>query len=665
MNKYFAGVALFLSFSSEAMTQTPPPAQQPMTAAAMFGVRESFIDVSLSPDGTHVAYIQPTAGQGSAVYTVAIGTGEAPKRILVASGDPERLEWCNWASATRLVCSVYFVQRTDLEVYASSRLVAVNAAGGEVKMISRREGENALSHSFYGGDIIDWLPDGNGTVLMQQWYVPEAKAGSLIEKRDEGLGVDQIDTLTLAKKPIVKPWSDAESYITDGHGNVRIVRNFRRDSEGYIGKMRRFQYRAPGQTSWKPLSEYDTLSDEGFYPLAVDATQNVAFGLQKIEGRQAVVKRALDDTGRTEVVYAHPQVDVDGLVRIGKARRVVGVSFATDRRRQVYFDPDLKTLAAKLEKALGGNQQVYIADASIDEQKLLLFVGSDVNPGRYYLFDRKTSKLGELFQVRPALGSVKLAEVRPVQIKASDGAMIPGYLTLPPGSDGKNLPALVIPHGGPGARDEWGFDWLPQYFANQGFAVLQPNFRGSAGYGDNWFQINGYQSWKIAIGDVTDSGRWLVAQGIADPKRLAIMGWSYGGYAALQSGVVAPDLFKAIVAIAPVTDFALLRTRERNTSAKYVQDQIIGSGPHIVEGSPARNVERIQAPVLMFHGTLDRNVQYQHATMMEGKLKDAGKPVELVTFKNLDHYLEDGAVRTQMLSKSSDFLRNAMGMAKP
>jgi dipeptidyl aminopeptidase/acylaminoacyl peptidase len=163
---------------------------------------------------------------------------------------------------------------------------------------------------------------------------------------------------------------------------------------------------------------------------------------------------------------------------------------------------------------------------------------------------------------RPDLADYKLAPVKAITYKAADGTDIPAYLTLPPGSDGKNIPAIVMPHGGPASRDEWGFDWLSQFFAHQGYAVLQPNFRGSSGYGEAWFQKNGYQSWKTAIGDVNDAGRWLSAQGIAAPGKLAIVGWSYGGYAALQSAVLDPDLFKAIVAVAPVTD---LETCDRSS----------------------------------------------------------------------------------------------------
>ncbi len=190
-----------------------------------------------------------------------------------------------------------------------------------------------------------------------------------------------------------------------------------------------------------------------------------------------------------------------------------------------------------------------------------------------------------------------------------------------------------MPHGGPAARDEWGFDWLSQYFVARGFAVLQPNYRGSAGYGSQWFEKNGYQSWETAIGDVNSAGHWLLDQGIAAQGKIAIFGWSYGGYAALQSPVLDPDLFKAIVAVAPVADLERLKTDERDSASRLLRENQIGSGPHIEAGSPARHAAAFKAPVLLFHGDTDTNVNVGHSRLMEDRLKGAGKPVTYVEFK--------------------------------
>jgi len=257
----------------------------------------------------------------------------------------------------------------------------------------------------------------------------------------------------------------------------------------------------------------------------------------------------------------------------------------------------------------------------------------------------------------------KLAHAKPITYPASDGTPIPAYLTLPVGKeDAKGLPAIVLPHGGPNERDEAGFDWLTQFFAARGFAVLQPNFRGSWGYGDAWFEKNGFKSWAIAVGDVSAGGHWLVNEGIADPSKLAIVGWGYGGYAALQSAVVDPALFKAVVAIAPVTDLVALKEEHRKWTNFDLVSDFIGEGPHMHEGSPIEHTDRIKAPMLLFHGGLDANESIRQSTNMAARARSTGASCELVSWDELDHNLEDSDARAQMLRKSDEFLRKALGM---
>ena len=379
---------------------------------------------------------------------------------------------------------------------------------------------------------------------------------------------------------------------------------------------------------------HDTVHHTGFNPYAVDPDKNVAYGFEPIGGRQALVSVELSGNGQHSTLVSNPRVDVDGLITIGRNRRVVGASFETESRDNVYFDPAIKATTSALSRALGG-KTAWATDSSSDETKLLIWSGSDVDPGQYYLFDKTAKKLAPISPDRPQLSGMKLSPVRSISYAASDGTMIPAYLTLPVGSNGKNLPAIVLPHGGPEARDYYGFDWLSQYYAARGFAVIQPNFRGSAGYGADWLMINGWRSWRTSVGDVVDAGRYLVAQGIADPAKLTIMGWSYGGYAALQANVLSPGLFKAVVAVAPVTDMAALVAVRREFGDYYLTKDYIGTGPHVQQGSPAQNAAAFQAPVLMFHGTMDSNVRIEQSKLMDKKLHDAGKRSELVIFEGL------------------------------
>ena len=263
--------------------------------------------------------------------------------------------------------------------------------------------------------------------------------------------------------------------------------------------------------------------------------------------------------------------------------------------------------------------------------------------------------------VRPELVDRPLAQVKTISFPASDGVSIPAYLTLPVGSAGKKLPAIVLPHGGPSARDEWGFDWLSQFLAARGYAVIQPNYRGSSGYGEGWMGQNGFREWKKSIGDISSAGRFLVKEGIADPAKLVILGWSYGGYAALQSAAVEPALYKAAVAIAPVTDLSLLKREASGfTNAKLVAD-FVGSGDHLVQGSPLKQAAAIKVPVLLAHGDMDSNVSSLHSVRMADALRKTGTKVEFMRFKELDHQLDDDVARTELLTRIATFLDQAVG----
>lgn len=640
-------------------------------AAAAFGARPSVSMLRLSPDGQSVLYLAPTQGQGSSAYTLSLSPGAQPKLALAASGKPDRLASCSWVAADRLICVAYALKQDPvLGPVPYSRVVAVNADGVNFRLLSNRDNWHMHGVVLGGGYVIDSLPAEDAKVLMTRVYQPDDKIGTRFGSKLKGVGVDWVDTRDLSSRHVEMPSTDAQLYLTDGRGNIRVMGELPGSGKSmyqYNGIID-YMYRAPGSADWRKLSVYNDTDHTGFRPAAVDPDLNMAYGFKKVDGRLAVYKVSLDAEMREELVYANPDVDVDELLTIGRHHRVIGVSYATDTRHVVYFDPQIEQLRAALAKALPNEGMLRVVDSSTDESRLLILAGNDTDPGVYYIFDRKTHQLQTFLVVRAALEGVKLASVKPVSYPAADGATVPAYLTLPPGAESaKGLPAIVLPHGGPSARDEWGFHWLAQFYAARGFAVLQPNFRGSFGYGDAWFEKNGFKSWDIAIGDVLAAGRWLVSQGIADPAKLGVVGWSYGGYAALQSAVVDPGVFKAVVAIAPVTDLAALKQESASTyslgysSHDYISE-FVGSGPHLHEGSPAEHADRIKVPVLLFHGGMDRNVSIKQSQTMCSHLTAAGGKCQLVTWDDLDHQLDDSNARTQMLRQSDEFLRAAFGM---
>ncbi len=651
-------ILAILFLTAQACPAADPPG---FDAAVAFGARPDVNALSLSPDGQSVAWIAPTQGPASAVVTLSLAGGSAPRAILKSTGRPERVQRCQWVSNERLVCAVAFAHEDPRAgIVLFQRQLAVNADGSNMQLLAtHRTGfTRGVSHS--DGEILDWLPDVPGSVLMARDRRPDDQIGSHLGSDEQGLGVEQVDTRNLKSRRIERPRREAAAYITDGRGHVRIIGlshyNGRDQETGVIT----YSYHPAGSTDLQALSTWRSLDQAGFLPGIVDPDLNVVYGYRKLDGRLAVYTIALDGTHTEQLRYANPAVDVMGLVYLGRHRRVVGASYVDEYTHTVFFAPDVQQLVQTVSQAL--RTPLNILDANDDESRVLVQTGSDVDPGVCYVFDRKRAHLQSLLVVRPQLQGVQLAVQRPVSYAAADGTRIPGYLTLPPGHDGlKGLPALVMPHGGPSSRDVWGFDWLVQFFANRGYAVLQPNFRGSTGYGEAWFNHNGFHSWRTAIGDVLDGGRWLVSEG-ADPARLGVFGWSYGGYAALQSAVVDPALFRAVIAVAPVTDLALLKEDSRQASNFEVVSAQVGDGPQVGEGSPAQHADRFRAPVLMFHGAMDARASIEQSRLMDARLRAAGGHSTLVTWDHLDHDLDDSDARADMLRRSDAFLRSAFGM---
>ena len=657
-------VGLILWSSACRLHAQSPPAPD---AAAQFGALPAVQSLRLSPDGLNIAFISPTSGQGSRLLTMSLAPGAKARSALIADGKPYRLAGCNWVANDRLVCRVYALMSDPQAIHGLlpvTRWVALNADGSNFKQLSTSLNSNSRGYLLWGGDIVDWLPDQDGSVLMARQYVPDTNAGTHLGSAAEGLGVDLLDTRTLALKHLIPANPEADEYLSDGRGTVRIVGNRRSVANGLSTGVTTYMYRPQGANEWQKLSSYNRVDNSGFEPIAIDHDLNLAYGWKRLNGRDALYSMTLDATPHETLVYAREDVDLDSLVRIGRRNRVVGIRYSTDLPHQEFFQDDIRQMMAALGRALPQQPLLTVIDSSVDESKMLIFARSDTDPGTYYVFDRNSRQLHPIASVRPPLDELKLAKVKPISYPGADGVMIPAYLTLPPGSENaRGLPAIVLPHGGPSARDEWGFDWLVQFYAVRGYAVLQPNYRGSAGYGEAWFEHNGFKSWDVAIGDVVAAGHWLVSQGIADPAKLGIVGWSYGGYAALQSADLDAGLFKAIIATAPVTDLEALKEERRWWADFALVRDFVGEGPHMREGSPIMHADKFRQPVLIFHGTTDRNVSVQQSRRMEQALKAAGAQCELVIYPDRDHQLEDAEVRADMLRRSDAFLRHAFGMS--
>lgn len=451
--------------------------------AAAFGARPAVLSPDLSADGTRVVYLTPGKGAIRVAVVGDLASGGF-KQIAASSSKPETLRWCAFAGPDRYVCKVTAISnRLDTTLIGFSRLISLNGEGKDLKPLGQRDSGWGMALRQFDADVVDWLGGDTGTLLLVKAFVPGNTMGTRLSEKKSGLGVDRVDVASLRKQTVEDARDGATDYMSDGRGNVRIMQVTADEPGGILtGKVRYF-YRAQGSKEWLPFAE-GLVDYEDFQPLAVDADSNRLYVLIKQNGRMQLYAIQLDATAARTLVAQNPRVDVDDVVRVSDGGPVIGYTFAEEKRDVVYTNAEYKNLAAALGKALPNSPIVSFVDASKDGRKLLLFAGSDVDPGRYYLFDRDKKALTPAMIERPELEGRQLAQVEAVSIPAPDGVSIPAYLTLPPGGKRTGLPAVVLPHGGPSSRDEWGFDWLPQFLAARGYAVVQPQFRGSAGYGD-------------------------------------------------------------------------------------------------------------------------------------------------------------------------------------
>lgn len=653
-------LAIFMTFLTAQAAMASAAILPADEAAKLFGSRSTAWDADVSPSGRKILFL--SAGpRGHTIAKLFDRDTRAVRNLLVSDGKPESLRWCAFASEVNIICQFGGNVAEGRQVIGFSRLVTLSTATGKLQSLGRRQNVSDAYVRQFDGAVLDWMPDSTGSVLMARTHVPEAgNSNWRLVNRAEGLGVERIDLNTLKAQQVEPPHPKAEYYMTDGRGTVRLVALSETEEEMLTGKVR-YRYRTPNSSEWRDLGTYRVDTDVGMRPQAIESASNTLYYLKKVDGRDALFQMVLDGSGTEKLIAKHPSVDIDGVIRVDTGGKVVGYHYTDDRFHAEYFDPDIRKLATGLSRAIPATPLIQFAGSSRDGNTLLIHASADTDAGAFYVLDRATKKMEPVLNSREPLVGRALAPVRSVLYPAADGTMIPAYVTIAAGLEAKSLPAIVLPHGGPSARDEWGFDWLAQFLAARGYAVIQPNYRGSAGYGDDFLGENAFKGWRTAMTDISDASRYLVTQGIADPNRLAVVGWSYGGYAALQSAALEPQRYKAVVAIAPVTDLIALKAEAQGFTNARITERFIGSGEHLRAGSPLANAAAIKAPVLLVHGDLDGNVHVSHSVKMADALAKRSTPVEFLRYAGLDHYLDDSDVRTAMLARVAALLDRTIG----
>ncbi len=678
--------AAALSLSSAALAAAPQPIEH-------FARMPQIRNVAISPDGGRIAFIS-SAGDVSLIMTFDRAAAQQEFRRVAAS-EPDKfdLTWCRWANEKRVLCSIRGNIRGKR--YAEppySRLIGVDTDGENLRVLQLRPDKanmvvasttmqnfrmnepalvpggakmnevqdgtkkgsnlefrtNMKAVALYNPDeqdgVIDITPDEPDTVLVQ-----------VDDDRDSYPTVFSLDIYSGQRGIVLNEKPPIQSFATDGKGNIRLA-------WGSTENMNTHYFaRLEGEQEWRRLARSKAFTaTDVLRPIAVAPWKNTAYAIGDYQGRDALWAIDLTDKDEPRLLFNHPLVDV-GEPLLTQAKRLLGVRYDLERPYAYYETETVRSLMDRLQKQFPDKFH-HVVDSTEDETTFIVQSSNDVDAGTYYIYDTTKDLLQKLGTAYPELEPATLGSMRNIAYKASDGTEIPGYLTVPSGVRAEKLPLVVLPHDGPGERDTWQFSFLRTFLANRGYAVLQMNFRGSAGYGQAW-QLAAHQDWAgLSYSDIVDATRWAIDEGIADPKRICIAGWGFGGYAAMLGAVRNGELFRCSISIAGISDLELHREQASvHLDAEYRREQIGSNRDKLREDSPLEHVESISTPILLIHGDKDWDVQVDQTKTMAKALKRHKKVHKAVIIETATHELQRKSDRMTLLEEIEAFLLKHLG----
>ncbi|MEA3035709.1 MAG: hypothetical protein QOH04_1474 [Sphingomonadales bacterium] len=599
-------------------------------------------DPVLSPDGTKIAVRLNVNGQQElGIYDLAVPGDGQPKYV---PGADDGVTWYGWAGNGRLL-----VTRVT---------TVLLAGGGFFGLIPMRR----LIEFEVKTDKVTDLDIGIGPLGNQVIYTdPDGRfvLAAMLKGLETSPSVQRVDLATGAKTEVQPKRNDIWSWFADKDGNVRGGIAYADAGKGFT-----IYYRDTPQGDLRKVGKTRIDLDES----AVDGVTIVP-GSSKgvivtnaVTGRFGVYELSLGETGGIGApIFEHPSVDVKEVKFAGDGTTVEGVAYEDERPHVKWLVPELEAIQAQLDRTFPGKDN-RIVQRSRDGNIVLVWSGSADDPGTYYVFDRRARRMNAFASPYDRLIEKSFAPVKPIRYAARDGLSIPAYLTLPPGRDPRGLPLIVMPHGGPFARDSYSFDPWVQFLASRGYAVLQPEFRGSTGYG-RAFVEKGYGAWGAAMQDDLDDGvAELARQGIADPKRVCIMGASYGGYAALWGAIRNPETYRCAISFAGVTDLRAMIDWDTSflipaRYTKWWRQRIEGEKKRdLAAVSPLKQASRLHVPVLIAHGSRDINVPFSQGRDMAAALKAAGAPAYFAYFRGEGHGFDKYDDSLEFLRRVDAFL---------
>ncbi len=591
---------------------------------------------SLSPDGKHLAFLAPFNDRKN-IFVQVLGDSSPAKRI--TSVTDRDLSGFFWANNERLVYT------RDFGGDENFHLFSIQLDGSEEKDLTPFPKVRV--------NIIDILDDDEEHIIIgmnkrnPQIFDPyrlNIKTGTLT---------------VLAENP-----GNYTGWMTDHDGKLRLAMA----TDGVNASL---LYRKTEKDKFETI--LTTNFKESVDPLFFDFDgKEVIYAISNLgRDKSAVVKLDLNSGKEIEKIFEHPEVDVTFMAYSRKRKVPTTISYITWKRGYKFFDNTVADLYKRLEKELK-NVEIVLISTNKDEDKFIIRTYSDRSLGSFYFYDKIKDELVKIADVSPWLSELELANMKPIEYKTRDGLTIHGYLTLPVGVAPKNLPVVVNPHGGPWARDVWTFNPEVQFLANRGYAVLQMNFRGSTGYGRKFWEAS-FGEWGLKMqDDVTDGVEWLKKQGIADPKRIAIYGGSYGGYCSLAGVTFSPDLYACAIDYVGVSNlFTFLKTIppywEPYRTMLY---EMVGNPGEITDSlrlratSPVFHTNRIKVPLLIAQGAKDPRVNQAESDQIVDALKTRNVAVEYILKENEGHGFQNQENRFEFYGRMEKFLEKHLGSTK-
>ncbi len=612
--------------------------QLPIDAFGKLPQAENFV---LSPDGSKVAY---TVNMDSNVL-IGVKDFKTNKARYIIKTDNQKFKvgWYVWANNELLLVSSDYPVFQKGVAYKESRLLKVNVTEKQKRFdpaitpkISNTYNKKDEHNSQFQNNIIDILPDDPNHILMSvDLDIPNTPSVYKVDLRKKK-----------ARQRIQRGKNNITSWMTDRQHNVRLA--IGRDETRIFYKIKNLD-----TDKWEELWSYEIFNAPNITPLGFALDPSILYFRADNKGRYAVFKINVNKKGAKRIlVYSNDEYDVNGsLIYSTLTNDVVGVTGFVNK------DKDITKLKKGLDLAIPDANNTIVS-LSRDHRKYVLYSSSGKAPGAFFVGDRDKGGLDFLAEEYPALYNKALSGKKLISYKARDGLTIEGYVTAPHGGFKKETPAIVLPHGGPMSRDNASFDWLTEFLANRGYAVIQPNFRGSSGYGFK-FQMESIKSWGGSMqDDIEDAAHWLIENYTVDKNRICVLGASYGGYAAMMAAAKQKKTFSCAVSFAGVADLELMMKKAKNFTNYQVVKRQIGNDSDLLEkNSPITHAKNINVPILLIHGDKDRVVSVEQSRDMFSKLEGHDKTVEYVELKNGDHYMSIEGNRLKTLDSIDKFLK--------